>query len=156
VNRLTFALSHAGLSVLLGLKAMVAPVAFGACAILDDSHGRILLVRHSYRPGWYLPGGGVKASEPPSAGIIRELQEEIGFVRGSAPELAGLFTRRLGWVSNVVALYRIRDAEIAFQPNLEIREILFADPAAPPPGTTSGTRRRLAEHLGLTAQSPYW
>lgn len=156
MSRLAFILSHAGTSLFVGLKAMVAPVAFGTCAILDNSRGRVLLVRHSYRPGWHLPGGGVEAGEPPAEGIVRELKEEIGFVRGNAPELAGLFTRRLGWVTNVVALYRVRDAEIAFRPNVEIREILYADPAAPPPGATGATRRRLAEHLGQVAPSPYW
>jgi 8-oxo-dGTP pyrophosphatase MutT (NUDIX family) len=149
-------LSDAGLSVLVGVKAIATPVAFGACALLDDREGRVLLVRHSYRPGWHLPGGGIGAGEPPADGIVRELKEEVGFVRGAAPELTGLFTRRLGWVTNVVALYRVRDAEITFQPNLEIREILYADPSAPPPGTTAGTRRRLAEFLGQAAPTPYW
>jgi 8-oxo-dGTP pyrophosphatase MutT (NUDIX family) len=156
LRRLTFTLSHTATSVFLGLKAMVSPVAFGACAVLDDSQGRVLLVRHSYRPGWHLPGGGIGAGEPPADGIVRELREEIGFVRGAAPELTGLFTRRMGWVTNVVALYRIRDAEIAFQPNFEIREIVYADPKAPPPGATAATRRRLSEHIGETAPTPYW
>ena len=30
------------------------------------------------------------------------------------------------------------------------------DPADPPPGTTMGTRRRLAEFTGKTAPNPYW
>ncbi len=140
----------------LGFKAMATPVAFGACAVLEDAQGRVLLVRHSYRPGWHLPGGGVAAGEPPAEAIVRELEEEIGFRHGATPELVGLFTRKVGWVTNLVALYRIRDAEIAFQPNAEIRKILYTDPAAPPPGTTHATRRRLAEMLGQAAPSPYW
>jgi 8-oxo-dGTP pyrophosphatase MutT (NUDIX family) len=156
LSRLSFALSRAGFSAYLRLKALATPVAFGACAVLDDARGRVLLVRHSYRPGWHLPGGGVGAGEPPAAAIVRELQEEIGFVRGGAPQLTGVFTRRLGWVTNVIALYHVRDAEIAFRPNFEIREIVYADPAALPPGTTASTRRRLAEHLGKAPPSPYW
>jgi 8-oxo-dGTP pyrophosphatase MutT (NUDIX family) len=156
LSRLPSVLSDAGVSVYLGLKALAAPVAFGACALLDDAQGRVLLVRHSYRPGWHLPGGGIEAGEPPADGIVRELKEEIGFVRGGAPQLIGIFTRRLGWITNVIALYRVRDAEIAFRPNFEIREIVYADPAAPPPGTTAATRLRLAEHLGQAPQSPYW
>lgn len=156
MSRTLSVLNHAGLSLLLGLKAVLTPVAFGASALLDDARGHILLVRHSYRPGWHLPGGGVGAGEPPAQAVVRELQEEVGFLRGGPPELMGLFTRRVGWATNVVALYHIKDAEIAFRPNFEIREILYADPAALPPGTTGATRRRIAEHLGQAAPSPYW
>lgn len=156
MSRLPPIADQAALAALLAWKALVAPVAFGACAILDDADGRVLLVRHTYRPGWHLPGGGIGAGEAPADGILRELREEIGFIRGAAPELKGLFTRRIGWVTNLVALYRVRDAEIAFRPNLEIREIVYADPAAPPPETTAATRQRLAEHLGQVAQSSRW
>lgn len=156
MSRLPPIFDQAALAALLAWKAFIAPVAFGACAILDDAEGRVLLVRHTYRPGWHLPGGGIAAGEAPADGILRELREEIGFLRGGVPELQGLFTRRIGWVTNLVALYRIRDAEIAFRPNLEIREIVYADPTALPPGTTAATRRRLAEHLGQVPQSSQW
>jgi len=149
-------LNSIGLRLLLAFKAFSSPVAFGAIAIVDDAHGRVLLVRHSYQKGWHLPGGGVEAGEPPDEAILRELKEEIGLIRSKPPEFAGLYTRRVGWVTNVIALYKVREAEIAFKPNYEIREILYADPAAPPPGTTRGTRRRLAELVGEAAQARYW
>lgn len=155
MSRLTSFLSEAGLSALMGFKALATPVVFGVCGVVDDAQGRILLVRHSYRPGWHLPGGGVDAGEPPAQAIVRELQEEIGYRHGDPPELTGLFTRRRGWLTHLVALYRVRNAEIAFQPNLEIREIVYADPAAPPPGTSPATLRRLAEHLGRE-RDVYW
>jgi 8-oxo-dGTP pyrophosphatase MutT (NUDIX family) len=156
VTALSFLPRQAGLSLFLGLKALASPVAFGACALLDDPAGRVLLVRHSYQPGWHLPGGGIAAGEPPAEGVVRELREEVGFVRGETPELLGLFTRRVGFVTNLVALYRMRGAQIAFRPNAEIREIVYADPADPPPGATAATRRRLAEFRGDAPASPYW
>jgi 8-oxo-dGTP pyrophosphatase MutT (NUDIX family) len=149
-------LSRAGLSAYVGLKAWISPVAFGVLAIVDDEAGRVLLVRHSYQPGWHLPGGGVGAAEPPAEAILRELKEEVGLVESAAPELVGIFTRRLGWVTNVIALYRVGQARIAFIPNAEIREILWADPRALPEGTVRGTRRRLAEFTDKTAPQPYW
>lgn len=156
MSRLADILSRAGLNLYLGLKAWATPVAFGVSALVDDEAGRILLVRHSYQKGWHLPGGGVGPAEPPATAILRELEEEVGLVKSGPPEFAGLFTRKLGWVTNVIALYRVRGAAIAFKPNFEIREILWADPSNPPPGTVGGARRRLAEFADKTPPAPYW
>ena len=41
---------------------------------------RVLVVRHSYKPGLRLPGGGVKAGEDHRLAAIRELQEETGLI----------------------------------------------------------------------------
>lgn len=149
-------LSRTLLSFYLGLKAWVSPVAFGVSAIVDDDEGRVLLVRHSYQPGWHLPGGGVGAREPPAEAILRELQEEVGLLESAPPELVAIFTRGLGWVTNVIALYRVKNARIQFKPNAEIREIAWADPRALPEGTVRGARRRLAEWTDKTAPEPYW
>jgi 8-oxo-dGTP pyrophosphatase MutT (NUDIX family) len=143
------------LALVLAVKALRTPVAFGATAVVEDAENRVLLVRHSYMAGWHLPGGGVDAGEPPELAVIRELQEEVGLIHSARPEFVGLYTRKVGWATNVVALYRVRDALLDFKPNLEIREILFADPKALPPGTTAGTRRRLAELQGAE-RSHHW
>lgn len=144
------------LGLVLAVKALRTPVAFGASALVEGADGRVLLVRHSYMPGWHFPGGGVDAGEPPASAVIRELQEEVGLVSSAPPEFLGLFTRRVGWATNVIALYRVRDAVLDFKPNLEIREIVFADPRAPPSGTTPGVRRRLREIAAAEVHPPYW
>ncbi|HEX4533741.1 MAG TPA: NUDIX domain-containing protein [Rhizomicrobium sp.] len=144
-----------GMAALLGFRAVASPVAFGASAMVENAQGHILLVRQSYMPGWSFPGGGVDRNEPPEIAVIRELKEEIGLESSAAPELFGLYTRKVGWTTNVVALYRVRNAEFDFKPNFEIREMQFADPASPPPGTTDGVRRRLAELTGAP-RSHYW
>ncbi len=38
----------------------------------------ILVVRHSYRPGWSLPGGRAKRNEEPRMTASREVSEEVG------------------------------------------------------------------------------
>jgi 8-oxo-dGTP pyrophosphatase MutT (NUDIX family) len=144
------------LALVLAVKALRAPVAFGATAVVEDAQNRVLLVRHSYMAGWHLPGGGVDAGEPPAAAVIRELQEEVGLIRSAPPEFLGLFTRKVGWATNVIALYRVRESVLDFKPNLEIREIIFADPSALPDGTTAGVRRRLRELAEGAERSPYW
>lgn len=56
----------------------------GADAILRDDQGRILLVDPDYKPDWDLPGGMIEANEPPIAGLIRELKEELNLELTSA------------------------------------------------------------------------
>lgn len=137
-------LTHA---LFLAVKSGLAPVALGVNALVRDPAGRILLVRHGYQPGWRLPGGGVDPGETPAFAIRRELEEEIGLAGGSVT-LMGHYARKVLWMGHMVVLYRIDGATIDFRPSFEIREILWADPAAPPPDTTPATLRRLAELLG--------
>ena len=47
-----------------------------AVAVWDGDE--LLLVRHSYRPGYALPGGRVKRGEGPGQAACRELREEVG------------------------------------------------------------------------------
>ena len=142
------------LRLLLMAKALLSPTAMGAAGLVLDAQGRVLLVRQGYLSGWSLPGGGVDRGEPPEAAVRRELAEEVG-LSGGVVEFAGLYTRRVGLVSNVIALYRVTGATVDFKPSWEIRDILWADPASPPPGLTPATRRRLAELQGAPL-SPYW
>ena len=136
-------------------RVLWAPTAMGVAALVLDDQGRVLLVRHSYNPGWRLPGGGVGRGEPPAAAVLRELQEEVGLAGGST-SFVSLHSCRAGWATVMVALYRVTGGCVNFRPNLEIREICFADPRHPPDGTTPSTRRRLSEFTGALTPSPYW
>jgi 8-oxo-dGTP pyrophosphatase MutT (NUDIX family) len=119
----------------------------GAAALVLDGNGRVLLVRHGYQPGWRLPGGGIERGETAEAAVRRELAEEVG-MQGGRTTLMGEYRRRVLWVDQAVTLFRVEGAAIAFRPGWEIREILWADPALPPPGLSPATARRLAELRG--------
>ena len=147
-----FAVGRLGMAA----RALLTPVALGASALLVGKDGRVGLARHSYIAGLSLPGGGAKRGEPPSRAILRELREELGNVRSDPPVLFGLYTRRTGWATNMVALYLLKNAEVEFRKSLEVRELIFIDPQAPPENATAGTLRRLAEYAGKTPISPYW
>lgn len=137
-------------------KSLITPAVFGVRGIVEDGQGHILLVRHSYLAGWHFPGGGVDRAEPPEHAVVREMEEEVGLAESTAPEFIALYTQKVGWVTNVVALYRLRNARLDFKPNLEIREARFFDLDDLPEGTTDATRRRLAELSGKTPRTPYW
>ena len=131
------------------------PTDVGVLALVEQA-GKVLLVRHSYKGGWMLPGGAVERGEPPADAVLRELKEEIGLTHSAPPQLVGVFTRRMPFATNLILLYRVREAVFVFQPSWEIRGITLADPAAPPEGTTRGVRHRFLELIGEASPSPYW
>ena len=136
-------------------RSVISPSILGVSGAVFDGEGRVLLVRHSYIPGWHLPSGGVGRGEHPDAAIRRELAEEVG-LSGGVFHSVSFYARKAGWVSAPVAFYRVEGGSVNFRPNLEVRAICFADPSAPPPGTASGTLRRLTELTGKAEISPYW
>ena len=148
-------LRRIGLVAKITAQAMLAPVAYAACALVERD-GKVLLARHSYVAGWLLPGGGVNRGEAAEHAVIREMKEEIGLTSCATPELFGLYSRKAGWTTNVIVLYLLRDAEFTFVPNAEVREVQFADPANPPEGTPRSVASRLKEYAGLQPRSPFW
>lgn len=130
----------------------------GVRGAVFDADGRVLLVRHGYVPGWYLPGGAVEVAETASEALGRELMEE-GAIRLDEPgELFGFYLNRRASQRDHVALYVCRSwTRIGDPPrNAEIVESGFHALDALPPGTTGGTRRRLSEIADGAAVSPEW
>jgi 8-oxo-dGTP pyrophosphatase MutT (NUDIX family) len=50
----------------------------GAMCLITRADGAQLLVRHSYRNGWGVPGGLLKRGEEAADGALRECMEETG------------------------------------------------------------------------------
>lgn len=112
------------------------------------SDGRVLLLRHSYIPGWHLPGGGVEPGETSEAAARRETEEETGFRVDGPMRLLGFYLH-VNEATNRdhVAVYVARSfAETrSFRPNGEIAELGWFPFDALPATVDPGTARRVAE-----------
>lgn len=80
------------------------PVSLGVRLLLVDD-GEILLVKHTYRPGWFLPGGRPDRGESLAHTARREAQEEAG-VQTDGVELLGMVSHLPSWRSDHVAIFR--------------------------------------------------
>ena len=133
------------------------PVTLGVRAIVRDGDGRVLLVRHTYVPGWYLPGGAVDARESVGEALARELVEETNIEIMGTPRLVGVYFNRRGRSDHVV-LFEVHafEQKSPKEPDREIAEARFFALEALPDGTTRATRARLDECLNGGPISPIW
>jgi len=134
------------------------PMTLGTRILITDEADRVLLLEHTYVPGWYMPGGGVDTGETIQAAAHRELLEETGLA-AEALSLFGFYYNTTASRRDHVALFLARDwsrrVEISV-PNREIRRIGFFPRDALPEDTTASTRRRLAEVFDAKPVSQHW
>jgi len=130
----------------------------GVRAVVINAEGEILLLRHTYAPGWQLPGGGVEVGETAEFALARELREEAAITPLGTPRLHGLFLNLNLARRDHVAVYVVEkfSAGQAVVPNREIAELGFFQPGALPADTTPATRRRINEVLHGVAPSALW
>lgn len=132
------------------------PMTLGVRALVRDASGGVLLVRHSYVPGWHLPGGGVERAETAEHALARELAEEGG-VEPLASRLIGVFSNHRSFRNDHVLLFAVDDwREVPPAEGPEILERGFFAPDALPEATVRAARARLAELSGAAPVSPYW
>lgn len=126
-------------------------------AVLTEA-GEVLLVRHTYTPGWHMPGGGVEPNETLVDALAKELREEANITLTGPATLHGVFLNR--HVSDrdhvAVLIVRVFTQVAPKQPDREIAEARFFPLSALPEKTTPGTRRRLAEIIDGSALPAEW
>lgn len=121
------------------------PISLG-CRALVVRGDQVLLVKHSYQDGWYLPGGAVERGETLKESVIRELAEECALAVDDAV-LERMFYSEIEGRSDHIALFRVESFKaIAGAPrDPEIAEVGFFPVNALPEDASPATRRRIAE-----------
>ena len=130
----------------------------GVRAVLLDGK-KVLLVRHTYLPGWQFPGGGVEPRETAEMAAARETMEETGYATDGRPTLLGLYLNRIaGGARDHVAVYVWREfrGQHEFKPNIEIAECAWFDVDALPADVEPGTARRVREIFDKTKPDAEW
>ena len=125
--------------------------------ILDREKNAVFLIRHTYVPGWQLPGGGVETGETMEEALRRELHEEGNIELLSSPRLLSIHHNTSASRRDHVGVYLITDYRQTSpkQPDREVAETGFFPIDQLPEGITPGTARRIAEATGA-AVSPNW
>lgn len=121
--------------------------------------GKVLLIKHTYMPGWHFPGGGVEPGETAADCARREGLEETGFEAGSSLQLFGLYLK-VSEATNRdhVAVFVSRDARKVseFQANGEIAAIGWFAPDGLPVEIDPGTARRIREIVDGVPVAALW
>lgn len=135
------------------------PMTLGVRGLVHDAAtNSVFLIRHTYVPGWQLPGGGVEIGETFVESLTRELEEEGNITVLAPPVLQSIHLNKQATKRDHVGFYLIE----AFRqdspklPDHEIAEAGFFPLDALPENTTPATRRRIAEVFEGVTASPYW
>lgn len=124
--------------------------------VMAFHEGQVVLVRHTYMPGWYFPGGGLKRRESLEAAARREAREEAG-VELQALEFVGVYSNFGRRKSDHVALFRGDVESMTGDCDHEIAEVGVFALDALPSELHPATARRLAEYReGYTPPTGRW
>ena len=108
LRRWTMRLSHPQFAVTAG-------------AVITDNQGRVLLLKHRFRPGtgWGMPGGFMQEGEQPAEALRRELREEVGL---EVEKLELLITRAFKVPRQVEIVFTARAIGDTNELNFEIQK----------------------------------
>jgi len=120
------------------------PIRMGVRVMMIQD-GKVWLVRQTYMPGWFMPGGGLKKGETLEEAARREAREETGAELG-AVTLFGAYSNFTEWKSDHNILFLCSEFQFKDRPDGEIAELRAFDLDDLPDGLWPGHRRRLEEY----------
>jgi ADP-ribose pyrophosphatase YjhB (NUDIX family) len=135
------------------------PMTLGVRGLIHDrTTNSIFLIRHTYVPGWQLPGGGVETGETMEEALTREVMEECNVALTAPPRLISIHHNRRASKRDHVGFYLVEQFRQTApkRPDHEIAEAGFFPLDALPDGVTPATFRRIREVFEEAAVSPHW
>lgn len=124
------------------------PRTTGNRAICLTEDGSLILVRHSYAHGWFLPGGGARTGEGGAGAVLRELREEIGVVAHAHPSELFVLEHRANHKHDRQTVWIVRNVRLRPRLSLEIEVIGLFRPDILPVDVHPSTQYRIGRWLG--------
>jgi 8-oxo-dGTP pyrophosphatase MutT (NUDIX family) len=120
----------------------------GAAAVILNSQGHVLLVKHSYGPlNWEIPGGGSEANESIVETALREVREETGLLV-AAQDMTGIYYAPHDDMLHFVFRCQLLDATATPHPDRdEITDCAYWPPEALPRPISDFTMQRIQDAL---------
>lgn len=122
------------------------PLTIGVKALILDKQNRVLLVTHTYRNGWDLPGGRISRGESAQEAIAREINEEVDIIVGLEDLiLLNVYYVRTSLKNEHVILFLVTNwrQPAIIKSNLEISCTEFFSLSDLPNDTVASTREQL-------------
>ncbi len=127
--------------------------------VLVEHEGKILLLKHSYRPKYYFPGGGVKRGEHLIAAAEREVFEETG-LKVSNLKLLGVYREFSDNKDNTGVVFttdKVANPKDLKADKIEIEDVGWYSLDQLPPDISKGTTERIKEYFeGLDTSHSVW
>ena len=134
---------------------LVRPITLGVRVMLIKDN-QVLLIRHTYIEGWFMPGGGVKRGETLEQAARREVQEEAG-AELQALTLLGAYSNLVNWKNDHNIVFFSDQFTVNGKHDKEIAEARFFPLDSLPADTEPGHRLRLDEYrAGKIPQFGQW
>lgn len=96
------------------------PIRMGVRVLMLEDD-KVWLIRHTYLPGWFMPGGGLKKWETLEEAVRREAREETGAELGEV-SLVGTFTSFIQWKTDHAVVFLCKDFKFIGKSDGEIAE----------------------------------
>lgn len=129
-----------------GTRVMNTRFTASAGAVIVDGQGRVLLLKHRFRPGsgWGIPGGFMDAGEQPEETLRRELREEIGLELESAEII---LVRSFKDPLQLEILFRARPNGTAKPRSMEVQQLGWFSPDSLPQKLSTDQRELIKQAL---------